>query len=148
MKHYIIVVIFVAICSCSPSGNHQDTRRNTNECASRYILFDRDTSENFNSFISKISTDSIFQRSRIKFPITIREVNAEDSGHQVSALEPESWFFVDFRQTHGLEREVFEKGDSEVIIRYYDPEIAFEVIYIFRCSLGKWYLEEIVDNSN
>lgn len=100
----------------------------------------------FDTFLKKMSKDSVYQLLRIKFPIIKK--NLTENGEEESTIVYDAWEHMDFENVAGVQREILAPTESIRHVRFFDPEIAIEVIYFFRKIEGKWFLVTIIDNSN
>lgn len=100
----------------------------------------------FDIFLKKMSKDTLFQLSRIKFPIIKKNLN--ENGEEESTIVYDAWEHMDFENFEGVQREILAPTELIRYVRFFDPEIAIEVIYVFRKIEGKWFLVRIIDNSN
>ncbi|MFD2966351.1 hypothetical protein [Sphingobacterium bambusae] len=105
--------------------------------------------EDFHKFLLSISEDSLFQRSRTRFPLkSIRSSESESNVYDTVFIQGSEWSSMDFISSHSLEREVELIDRNNAHVHYADPEIAFEIIYHFALMDCKWYFVSIVDKSN
>lgn len=96
--------------------------------------------ESFKDFRVNFYSDSIFQRSRIVFPlsgINTEEMTMEDTVYY--------WKDTDWKimlkeiPLEGLKKEVI-KTDIKVTEKIYQEDSGFSIISIFQLQNGKWYL--------
>ncbi|MDR7210043.1 DUF4348 domain-containing protein [Flavobacterium piscis] len=112
--------------------------------------------ENFVTFLNNFSRDSIFQISRIKFPLKIKEIDNENMIQLIEKTIPKSEYSkLDFTYSKdALTREldrysqkiVFKNNIAVVEIRGVDNGIYSD--FSFEKIDGKWFLKTWKDQSN
>ncbi|OXA80438.1 hypothetical protein SAMN05444397_102211 [Flavobacterium aquidurense] len=99
-----------------------------------------ETSEKFNQFNIRFHSDSIFQISRIDFPIEGLSV----SGFDRHKWTKENWEFMIIPVSEKNTIDEYEhsliKNDSLVIERFWIPDSGFEVERQFKLIRNKWFL--------
>ncbi|HPO66518.1 MAG TPA: hypothetical protein PKY76_11230 [Bacteroidales bacterium] len=131
-----IAMVFVILCLGCGDGNKQPNR----------II-----NEDFNEFYNKFYSDSIFQMSRIVFPLKGK--------HCLDGCLPESpvatewskneWSFLQaadevndsiIRYGDYVYRREIKKSDTLVVERIYIPDSGFEILAKYSLKEQKWYL--------
>ncbi|WP_428228538.1 hypothetical protein [Flavobacterium sp.] len=96
--------------------------------------------ENFDMFNSRFHSDSVFQISRVDFPIDGISV----SGFDRHNWRKENWKFITVPVSEKNEIENYEhslvKTDTLVIERFWIPKSGFEVERQFKLLKNKWFL--------
>ena len=110
--------------------------------------------EEFETFFDIFSTDSLFQKSKIRFPFPEIFYDIEDN-QTIDSLKPSDWTFLDlkydstayYRQIDAYEQ-IFEisSDKAKVGFRGIDNGIYFD--YIFERLDSTWQLVKYVDYSN
>ena len=110
-------------------------------------------SEDFNSFIFEFSTDSVFQISRIHFPlekITITNDLIDDTSSTIQKSDwKHSYLFINSSSRTQI-YDNFEKKLSDTderILSFLGIENGLQVYYFFKRLSGKWFLVKIEDLS-
>lgn len=107
----------------------------------------------FKTFISKFSTDSIFQISRIKFPLIVKELELSDSSYyiekKINTTDHRNMDFSKQKKESGqsgytLEHRI-ENNKATIELRGIDNGIITD--YYFEKIEGKWTLVSWVDSS-
>ena len=109
--------------------------------------------ENFDQFQSKFYSDSIFQLSRIDFPLEgynsddisdIPSDFAEQMGIEIANDDDYHWDKEDWLLIQDLDDNVIERSilrtDSLIIENFIIPNSGFEIIREFKLKEDKWYL--------
>lgn len=106
--------------------------------------------EDFDSFFLKFSSDSVFQISRIKFPLKKSILDITDELEETKILKNE-WDFISFKDNNSSLNGfnyIKTKSDASQVkyeMRGIDNGILIE--YIFQKEENEWYLIEIQDLS-
>ena len=109
----------------------------------------------FSPFFQKFSTDSVFQKSRIEFPLYYSFTELEENVIHKVRLDKKNWDYTNFlldslaknRETNRFETQFFQKTDT---VKYQRNGIdnGINMTYIFTLQEdGKWFLTEIIDSS-
>lgn len=110
--------------------------------------------ENFNAFFDRFSKDSIFQKSRVRFPLPYKSVDIMDDAEEVSIKESE-WSYIDFISDQNAHKrntdaftgtaEALDASNARYVRRGIDNGIFVE--YLFKRDT-LWRLEQVIDKSN
>jgi hypothetical protein len=105
------------------------------------------STESFENFFSKFSTNSRFRINRIKFPLDgfnsdETDTNAKDKPYK---WEKEDWLFYsaeDFTKNQNGDNKKTEivKTNSFVTYRIYKENSGYDIQYRFKVYKDKWYL--------
>lgn len=113
------------------------------------------TREEFDTFFKRFSEDSVFQLSRVDFPISYYSVDIEDNKEEYVYSKDEFWY-IDFTEdseaatrSEDAYEPVIERGDSKTLYIRKGIDNGIRIEYYFEMNdKGEWYLVEIIDNSN
>lgn len=104
--------------------------------------------EDFDEFLIKFDNDSIFQFSRIKFPLKIENFTNINYDFETLSVDEKEWDFhkgeITVRKII-IEREIINKTYIKLHTQVSDTDIY--VIYCFENFDGKWYLVKGIDKS-
>ncbi|MDA6072342.1 hypothetical protein NJT12_22190 [Flavobacterium sp. AC] len=96
--------------------------------------------ENFDVFNSQFHSDSVFQISRVDFPIDGISVSGFDRHNWTK----ENWKFINVPVSEKNEIQNYEhslvKSDTLIIERFWIPDSGFEVERQFKLIKNKWFL--------
>ena len=131
----ISILIFIFLSSCSLIKNNQ-----THDSGNKTAI------EDFDAFYDKFHSDSIFQMSRIKFPLT---------GFLVDGLKQEKW---NEKNWSALKTKVYDvdttlyrtdyiKTYKSFIEKVWIKDSGFFVEYRFKVIKRKWYLVYAMDQN-
>ncbi len=100
--------------------------------------------EKFENFKKQFFADSIFQKSRIKFPVK-NILNDVDYGQKIEEIKISDWSFLNIYKPEYIINFEHKQKTVSLIIQINDTGIY--VIYRFNKIDGMWYLTEIEDQS-
>lgn len=112
--------------------------------------------ENFDEFFLCFSTDTIFQLSRIVFPISYHSIDIEDNKKEYTYTEQDFWY-LDFSMDvnasdqiiDAYKPQIIKEGNSKIIYIKKGIDNGIMIEYHFEANdFGKWQLIKIVDKSN
>jgi hypothetical protein len=114
------------------------------------------TAEDFKAFIISFKTDSIFQHSRIIFPLTHEIIGDLDEAENIiDKIDSKNWRYIDFkydpkyetRETDAFtEKFIVDKSSAKLLYQGVDNGINVE--FIFEMKDNNWYLTRWNDLSD
>lgn len=133
-KFKLLILLFVLIaCNKNKISNDSDLDFSTKKIKKESV-------ENFDEFNKKFHSDSIFQVSRVDFPIEGEHV----SGFEQHNWNPKNWQFqaipVAEKTEIGEYQHSLVKTDTLITERFWIPDSGFEVERQFKLIKGKWFL--------
>ena len=146
MKNLVVIfLIGILLFSCKEVNNNLKQ----NQTPKRNVLNKSSISkENFDVFFDKFSNDSLFQHSRIKFPLRNEVYNSDNKEYEISKIDKEKWKFFNIK---GLPAnyiiKLSNKGDYQHVFNVQIIDTGVNVDYIFMALDGKWMLINIIDSS-
>ncbi len=133
MKYYYrVTILMIFIFSC--------TQNKSLKCV-----------ENFDEFYKKMSTDSVFQKSRILFPLkafeSIDDYEQDNKKEKFieNIIESGSWSFNRFDKNKFIIK--INKNNNDYVINFQIVDTGFYLDYYYKIKNKKWYLYKIVDTS-
>lgn len=99
------------------------------------------SSESFEKFFIKFSNDSLFQVSRINFPINVVEFNSEKIIEETIELNRENYYFQNIRKNskdYTIEKKI-KQFDATVYLKGIEKGIYMELF--FEKKNGHWFLK-------
>jgi len=149
----ILMAALAAALSCGPGGGENGAEEPTPEVQAQPAAPER--AEDFEEFYAKFYSDSVFQKSRVRFPLP---------GFRLSEHHPDSvasdtnyyWDKSAWRFRHTIEGDslVFDEiiykkemhySDREVLEQIYIQDAGYFVENKFKMINGGWYLVFIYD---
>ena len=103
--------------------------------------------ENFEMFIGVFNQDSVFQFSRVHFPVTIKSYDTGSFSYVEREMSIDEWDFVKVLEIDDIKHEITPVSSVEVRLEFFKEDTGIGVTYIFKKLLSKWFLVEIVDDS-
>jgi hypothetical protein len=156
MKTYQILffsVFILILVSCGNSTQKSETKSTTEikqTNAPELNLVD----SNFNDFIEKFSSDSLFQISRTKFPLKVTWEDSDNNKGE-SFQELSNFEVIDFRIMKSNEKSdnweqkrIIAADNQSAKIEIQGVDNGILVYYLFERTNGVWMLTEINDKSN
>lgn len=130
---FILILLFaLSLTSCSDNNNS--------------------SSENFENFYKKFTTDSIFQLERIDFPIHGRYMDNDLAG--TTENDSITWTKQNWNIIHAINQEDLKSvtiskniSDSTAIIKIEGLEFNFILEESYSLKKGKWYLTNLTNLS-
>jgi hypothetical protein len=166
MNHYYIILSIFTFCffvSCSDKPkqiSNTDLTEQRTDTTSTSIATQAeppvDVDEKFDTFLRHFNKDSLFQISRIVFPLNFKEVDmdSEDLGMIIGKIEKSDFLKMDFtydksiaeRTTDAYTQRIEVMGNkATIVIKGVDNGIATD--YFFEKRKGKWMLVYFEDHS-
>lgn len=148
---------FVLACNVfAVSCNHkQEVTNATSQIEKETEKISTVTVENFDAFFERFSKDSVFQKSRIKFPLKTSYHEDPTEGEIVHYLKDSSETeYIDFtgdslamnKETDKFAPKV-EKTAKGMVYKRIGYDNGIYISYIFILSDNSWFLSEILDES-
>ena len=111
------------------------------------LMYDFSNNETFESFIEKFSLDSLFQESRVVFPLKKKYLN-KNLKEVEKLVEAADWWRVIFEETDNYTMRYFEnKKVGQGVVEFKGIEKGISITYIFELKDGEWFLIEMKDLS-
>lgn len=151
-KRDFISIIFFSVLLISCDNNSTVPRELTNDKQIDSSTSKETVDNDFNDFIVKFSTDSVFQLSRTKFPLKISWHEIEQD--TVIYKDKSTFEVIDFRTKKSTgtldqwEQEiVIDKNNKSATIEIRGIENGIFIDYLFEKINGQWMFIEIDDSS-
>ncbi|MEO6524310.1 MAG: DUF4348 domain-containing protein [Mucilaginibacter sp.] len=105
--------------------------------------------KNFDTFFTRFETDSVFQLSRISFPIK-KTILEDDTTKTVNEIKRNDWKYhnilTDKSEKYIIDKIKVNQSEYKTAISIEDTGVHIE--YNFVNKDGKWWLVDIVDNGD
>ena len=110
----------------------------------------KNADENFDAFFSRFKTDSVFQKSRILFPLKIKLTVGEGDSDSTNLIPSDRLPYINLFTVNGTKGIVKKSvlGPAKVDVRFQLQDTGFEENFTFVKKNGQWSLVLIVDNSD
>ena len=172
MKKVIPIIIAIILSACNETKDktsiekkdsqnsnivEQNKKIETDNKELELVQLSKNCDESFDDFFERFSRDSVFQKSRVKYPIEESYIeNLESTEIKVDIINnPEEYTFIDFTEDENAfnkeldkYRVIIEKLDKENVYYKNDGiDNGINIIYKFKLIEGCWYMVEIEDKS-
>lgn len=103
--------------------------------------------EDFKFFYTKFCSDSLFQISRINFPLKSETYDIDEESFGVSKLSIQEWKYMDFKHLGQEYQSSLNVLDEFATLIIQKKETGISVKYIFELSKNQWFLVKVIDES-
>ncbi|MEM1408842.1 MAG: DUF4348 domain-containing protein [Bacteroidota bacterium] len=142
-------LIFCLSCTQSEKTNEITEEQNTEQTV------DLEEIESFDQFLIEFGEDSIFQKSRIEFPLSYYTFDIEDNREEYTIPESD-WLYEDFtmdkeaskRKVDAYKPVVESKNSKEATYLRKGIDNGIRIEYHFKFLEDKWMLNKVLDYSN
>jgi len=152
--YYITSLLFVTLLSACDRSSTSSTSEQSPDNQTSIIPTKGAIDNNFNDFIERYSTDSVFQLSRTKFPLKTIWYDIDNDKDSLIYRDRSGFDILDFRKKKSMgnydqweQKIVVDKNNASATIEIRGIENGIMVDYIFEKIYGAWMLVEIVDSS-
>ncbi|MEO0331261.1 MAG: DUF4348 domain-containing protein [Bacteroidota bacterium] len=138
-KRYLVV--FPLILAFYYSYGQQDENKEPND------------KEDFNIFLDKFVADSVFQISRIKFPVKFVTIDYDTYQQVDTVIVKEKWNYDPIYLREEKQSQIYDNFDmrlrdtNERIFSWHGIKNGINVHYYFKRIDGRWYLVAFEDTS-
>lgn len=154
MKLSFIVILF--FLGCKTSGKRTINAINigssdssiTSKLPSEGVLqsVKSDSVEKFDAFFERFKRDSVFQLSRIQFPLK-NTLNSDDE-KEIKTIDKKEWNYTNFMNIKKLILSKTSISRSRVSVMLQIEDTGVNVTYNFDRKEGLWTLTSIIDESD
>ena len=140
IKNILLPLTFITIASLVFS---QETTKINNQ----------NKNEEFESFLYKFSSDSVFQINRIKFPLEYVTLNYDTYEEIKTTIDKKNWRMDYLFMNEEKRSQIYDnfslsfKDTDERVFCWHKVENGINVMYFFKRIEGKWYLIKFEDTS-
>jgi hypothetical protein len=156
-RKYLYLILILAFLGCKLESRKVETEKSTeSKKETVQIKIPENVDNDFKVFLYYFSKDSIFQISRVNFPLKVMEVNQNNTLEQIEmTIQKKEYTKLDFeypkdaltRETSRFTQNIKTKDNQSIVeIRGFDNGIYTD--YFFEKENGKWILKSWDDNSN
>ena len=147
MKKLFLIVTCLFLFGCTSKNANQ------NSIPAAPVKQSDTTQENFDVFFKKFQTDSVFQKSRIEFPL--KSTTIDEDGNSKKSISKDEWIknkwtFIHFFATY-KSKEIIKKtslGQTKLEINFQVEDTGIERHFLFVKVKGKWELNSVEDLSD
>jgi|688.fasta_scaffold466526_1 hypothetical protein len=155
---FILVQIGLIMASCRHKQEKTNATSNFSSNDAKNIddsiRYQSDNFSNFNHFIKRFSTDSVFQVEHIIFPLKITTlIDPVDETYNEDLMEIVDFSFIDLPITEednpvdGYYTIISHKQADKILVILRHIDMGIHIEYIFTLHQNKWFLKEMRDES-
>lgn len=143
MNNLLLLAIIISLTGCS-SQTHSIKKSEKDITYKSSTTSTTTFNETFEVFFKKFSTDSVYQLSRIVFPLNVEELETDDA--RISTMTAKEWGYMNFvLKKPYLMKTISVNDTTKVNVQMEDTGVYVD--YLFTTIDGKWMLVKIVDQS-
>lgn len=124
MTRLLIALTLLSVCLVGCSNANQEIKQN-----------DTISIEDFNMFLSRFETDSVFQKERIQFPLVVKRYDSNNKEYTAETVPVGNWEYVNFNQEKYIKL-VTEKAVSSYVVNIQIEDTGVWVNHIFELIDG------------
>ncbi|QCX37738.1 DUF4348 domain-containing protein [Aureibaculum algae] len=155
----IAFILFLIFISCKNESKTEPQNKKSTETNSlknsNNIIIPADVDLAFETFFEYFNKDSLFQVSRIDFPLKIMELDSENDYADVEKLiDLQSYRMLNLKYDSSFEKRAYDKYTQETLLNGNSAIVKMRGIdngiytdYEFKKSDGQWKLETWKDSS-
>jgi len=156
-KIFLYLILVLPLIGCKPKLEKKETEKPTErKKETTKIKIPENVDADFKVFLSYFSKDSIFQVSRVNFPLKVMEVDENNMLETIEkSISKKEYTTLDFqypkdaltREYDKYTQKIKTNGNKAIIeIRGYDNGICTD--FFFEKLEGKWFLKSWDDTSD
>lgn len=134
----IFSLTLLILASCSDNKNNQ---------AKPATQRAKTQAESFDTFFERFSSDSVFQKSRVNFPLNMEVYDVGADSTTTPVIKANEWSFFNIKALG--KKYIFKtrKDNNRYILTAQIEDTGVYVEYIFDLRESKWTLVKIIDES-
>lgn len=140
---YAFLVLLCLVCGCSNDKKSACDGKQIQSSENR-----KNTKDGFVDFIEKFSSDSVFQKKHISYPLKVSNISVEDDETNVSYINENEWLYNNICDTVIGSSEVTVKvNKKKYIVEVRGKECGIIIDFLFKKVDDTWFMYEAVDSS-
>ncbi len=145
VKKYSLVCAgaFLLLQAC----NNNATQKKEKELPPRHAATVM-AAENFDDFFKRFNADSVFQKSRVVFPLKMVIAGDEGEGDSTKYIIGSKWRWGNLMAEKNHIISKIKNTNREVIVQFNIEDTGVGICYYFTQKRGKWWLVFIKDASD
>lgn len=159
LQKTIILILILTFFSCENPKKGLPTEKENQvikvEEIETKVEIPKEIDIDFKTFIKLFNKDSLFQVSRVKFPITIKYADwKKEYKYTEETIQKENYFMLDFEYSDSLKTRDYDKYEQFIKVDGIKATIELRGIdngiysdYYFEKIDGKWTLKTWIDSS-
>lgn len=153
MKIFIIPVLLLGLIACN--RKQEETKQELPEELQEVYAPANSAAvpDDFKEFLHKFSTDSLYQRERVAFPLKFTHSGYESDRDSTFTVNQKAYASVDLINPGadhlGRPTEVKTKmtGDTNATVTVSGPHTSIHIEFLFELINDEWTLREVIDSS-
>jgi hypothetical protein len=153
MKKFIIPALLACLFSCSKK--QEETKQDLPEELQEVYAsaYSEDVPNDFKEFLHKFSSDSLYQRERVAFPLKFTHAGFEAEKDSTFTVIEKVYTSVDLVNPgpdhFGRPTEVKTKmtDDNNATVTVSGPRTSIHIEFLFELINDEWTLREVIDSS-
>jgi hypothetical protein len=147
MRRILPLVLLLTLIACNRNSVNKPKDMGKNQVES---------SEDFILFFSQFKSDSVFQRSRIVFPLNYETLNldTEETKIETENITGQEWKYNTFYWDSTYAKRALDAYTQDILIspdtvkiNYNGVDNGINMQLIFICIQGKWFYIKMIDHS-
>lgn len=140
---YAFLVLLCLVCGCTNDKKSACDGKQIQSSENR-----KNTKDGFVDFIEKFSSDSVFQKKHISYPLKVSNISVEDDETNVSYINENEWLYNNICDTVIGSSEVTVKvNKKKYIVEVRGKECGIIIDFLFKKVDDTWFMYEAVDSS-
>lgn len=140
---YAFLVLLCLVCGCTNDKKSACDGKQIQSLENR-----KNTKDDFVDFIEKFSSDSVFQKKHISYPLKVSNISVEDDETNVSYINENEWLYNNICDTVIGSSEVTVKvNKKKYIVEVRGKECGIIIDFLFKKVDDTWFMYEAVDSS-
>jgi len=145
MNHTVFIFFLITLAACSSTARKEQSEKNEIQQETNGKDTASFVSESFDQFYEKFKSDSVYQVSRIVFPLPVETYDTDVEGVVKSAIDEKEWGFMSFNEKRYILKVESAADTTKVNIQIEDTGVFVD--YLFTLVDNKWKLVKVVDQS-
>ena len=140
---YAFLVLLCLVCGCTNDKKSACDGKQLQSSENR-----ENTKDSFVDFIEKFSSDSVFQKKHISYPLKVSNISVEDDETNVSFINEKEWLYNNICDTEmGGEEFNVKINEKKNAVEVRGKECGIIIDFLFKKVDDTWFMYEAVDSS-
>lgn len=148
LKTYFVVLLAILSISCKKETTPIEASKEVRQIQPTSINANtKSVDDDFKSFLETFSKDSIFQVSRVKFPLVLEEWIDPETGTEKKLMDKKAYEILDFRYPKDALTREYDRytqtvkiKDNKAVVEIRGVDNGIYADYIFEKINGQWIL--------
>ena len=155
MKLYILPVLLIVLASCNGKPEQRVAEQELSEEVEEVHMpvVNAEVNDEFREFLHRFSTDSLFQREHVQFPLKFTHDNPAGEKDSTFTVSKKIYASVDLvtpgEDPFGNITQAVTKmmGDNNAVVTVLGEKGGIYIEFFFELVNDKWTLREVIDSS-